>query len=210
MSRPFTPQCMPHPTGAVNALLYEHQEVHPVPEPPRPEAPASQSSRVDTPWSLKYSTRGARRTAGVASKGLKRPQTLCSDEYHPCEEVLLIDGLQSRSTVRSSTARPLSGPTTPAAMDSDVEHYEYLPDYDGVRDPWPRSLSRVQQYSYRDYGNRTCFLDVRHQVLRDLAVLDHYPEIAEAMVQRNWDFMATRLGWSEGSELQGRWPGVLG
>ena len=36
-----------------------------------------------------------------------------------------------------------------------VEHYEYLPDYDGVRNPWPRTpYPDVQQFSYRDYGNR--------------------------------------------------------
>jgi hypothetical protein len=32
-----------------------------------------------------------------------------------------------------------------------VEHYEYLPEYDGVRNPWPRMpYPDVQQYSYRD------------------------------------------------------------
>ncbi len=32
-----------------------------------------------------------------------------------------------------------------------VEHYEYLPDYDGVKNPWPRTpYPDVQQYSYRD------------------------------------------------------------
>jgi allantoinase len=36
-----------------------------------------------------------------------------------------------------------------------VEHYEYLPEYDGVRNPWPRTpYPDVQQYSYRDYSNR--------------------------------------------------------
>ena len=39
-----------------------------------------------------------------------------------------------------------------------VEHYEYLPEYDGVRNPWPRTpYPDVQQYSYRDYGNRIGF-----------------------------------------------------
>ena len=36
-----------------------------------------------------------------------------------------------------------------------VEHYEYLPDYDGQRNPWPRTpYPDVREYSYRDYGNR--------------------------------------------------------
>ena len=39
-----------------------------------------------------------------------------------------------------------------------VEHYEYLPDYDGQRNPWPRTpYPDVREYSYRDYGNRIGF-----------------------------------------------------
>ncbi len=39
-----------------------------------------------------------------------------------------------------------------------VEHYEYLPDNKGARNPWPRTpYPDVQQYSYRDYGNRVGF-----------------------------------------------------
>ena len=81
-----------------------------------------------------------------------------------------------------------------------IEHYEYLPSLDGVRDPWPRMPHPdVQEYSYRDYGNRVGFwrilevLDkyaIRCCVSLNLAVLEHYPEIAEAMMQRDWDFMS--------------------
>ena len=81
-----------------------------------------------------------------------------------------------------------------------IEHYEYLPEFDGTRNPWPRSpYPDAQQYSYRDYGNRVGFwrmLDVldRHGirccVSLNMAVLEHFPEIGEAMVQRNWDFMS--------------------
>ena len=81
-----------------------------------------------------------------------------------------------------------------------IEHYEYLPVFDGVRNPWPRvPYPDVQQYAYRDYGNRVGFwrmLDVldayniRCCVSLNLAVLEHYTEVAEAMVQRNWDFMS--------------------
>ena len=80
-----------------------------------------------------------------------------------------------------------------------VEHYEYLPDYDGVRNPWPRTpYPDVREYSYRDYGNRVGFwrmlevldrYDIRCCVSLNMAVLDHYPEIAEAMTKRDWDFM---------------------
>ena len=81
-----------------------------------------------------------------------------------------------------------------------IEHYEYLPDYDGFRDPWPRTpYPDVQQYSHRDYGNRVGFwrmlevLDkhgIRACASLNMAVLEHYPEIGEAMVERNWDFMS--------------------
>ena len=81
-----------------------------------------------------------------------------------------------------------------------VEHYEYSPDFDGNRNPWPRTpFPDVQQYSYRDYGNRVGFwrmlepldkYDIKCCVSLNMAVLEHFPEIAEAMVQRDWDFMS--------------------
>ena len=81
-----------------------------------------------------------------------------------------------------------------------VEHYEYLPDLDGQRNPWPRTPHPdVQQYSYRDYGNRVGFwrmlesLDkhnIRCTVSLNLAVFEHYPEVGQAMIERNWDFMS--------------------
>ena len=81
-----------------------------------------------------------------------------------------------------------------------VEHYEYEPEFDGQRNPWPRMpYPDVQQYSYRDYGNRVGFwrmlevLDkhnIRCCVSLNVAVLEHYPEIKDAMVERNWDFMS--------------------
>ena len=81
-----------------------------------------------------------------------------------------------------------------------IEHYEFLPDYDGLRNPWPRvPYPDVQQYSHRDYGNRVGFwrmlevLDkhgIKCGVSLNMAVLEHYPEIAEAMVERDWDFMS--------------------
>ena len=40
-----------------------------------------------------------------------------------------------------------------------IEHYEYTPVNEGVRDPWPRTpYPDVQQFAYRDYGNRVGFL----------------------------------------------------
>ncbi len=81
-----------------------------------------------------------------------------------------------------------------------VEHYEFLPEFDGVRNPYPRTpYPDVQTYASFDYGNRIGFwrmLDVldRHRirctVSLSLGVLDHFPEVKEAMLERNWDFMS--------------------
>ena len=81
-----------------------------------------------------------------------------------------------------------------------VEHYEYLPVFDGKRNPWPRTpYPDVQGYSHFDYGNRVGFwrmlevLDkhrIRCTVSLSLSVLYHFPEVAEAMIERNWDFMS--------------------
>ncbi len=100
-----------------------------------------------------------------------------------------------------------------------IEHYEYLPNFDGHTDPWPRTpYPDAQQYSYRDYGNRVGFwrmlevLDkhaIRCCVSLNLAVLEHFPEVAEAMVSRNWDFMSHGIyntqfinTWSEQRERE--------
>ncbi|MBT6275778.1 MAG: polysaccharide deacetylase family protein [Chromatiales bacterium] len=81
-----------------------------------------------------------------------------------------------------------------------VEHYEFIPDFDGLKNPWPRTpYPDVQQYGYRDYGNRVGFwrmlevLDahkVKCCVSLNLAVLEHYPEIRDAMVARDYDYMS--------------------
>ena len=82
-----------------------------------------------------------------------------------------------------------------------VEHYKYTPDHDPFRAPWPSRAPApdVMQYSYRDYGNRVGFwrmLDVldKHNirccVSLNVAVLEHYPEVGQAMIDRDWDFMS--------------------
>ena len=49
-----------------------------------------------------------------------------------------------------------------------IEHYEYMPPPDGVRNPWPRvPHPDVQQYSSLEFGNRVGFWRV-------LEVLDRY------------------------------------
>ena len=73
-----------------------------------------------------------------------------------------------------------------------VEHYEYTP---------PDSPTRpdVPSYSYRDSGNRQGFwrmlevLDkhnVRCCISLNEAVLEHFPEIRDAMVERDYEYMS--------------------
>ncbi len=81
-----------------------------------------------------------------------------------------------------------------------VEHYEYTPPTGQQRNPWPRTPHPdVLNYANRDYGNRVGFwrlvevLD-KHQVpctvSLNVAILEHFPEVREAMVARNWAFMS--------------------
>jgi allantoinase len=81
-----------------------------------------------------------------------------------------------------------------------IEHYQYLPPHNDFMRPWPRvPAPDVFHYSYYDYGNRVGFwrlievLDhhgVRATASLNLAVLDHYPEIRDAIVERDWAIMS--------------------
>ena len=92
-----------------------------------------------------------------------------------------------------------------------IEHYEFLPEHIRVRDPWPRlPHPDILGYGLRDYGNRVGvwrLMEVfdRFQlpctVSLSMAVLQMYPEIAEAMLKRRWEFMShglynTRYHWN--------------
>ena len=92
-----------------------------------------------------------------------------------------------------------------------IEHYEYRPEVVRVRDPWPRlPHPDILGYGLRDYGNRVGVwrlmevfdrLDIRATVSLSMAVLEMYPEIAEAMTERRWEFMChglynTRYHWN--------------
>ena len=92
-----------------------------------------------------------------------------------------------------------------------IEHYEFLPELIRVRDPWPRlPHPDILGYGLRDYGNRVGvwrLMEVfdRFQlpctVSLSMAVLQMYPDIAEAMLKRRWEFMShglynTRYHWN--------------
>ena len=80
-----------------------------------------------------------------------------------------------------------------------VEHYEYLPEPIGIRDPWPRMPHPdVLGYGIRDYGNRvglwrmmevTDRLGIPCTLSLNLGNWEHYPEIMDACMARNWDVM---------------------
>jgi allantoinase len=84
-----------------------------------------------------------------------------------------------------------------------IEFYEYLPPRMPYVDQWPRTPHPdVMSYSYRDYGNRVGFwrmlevLDhyqVRATASLNVAVLEHFPEIRDAMVERDWELMSHGL-----------------
>ncbi len=80
-----------------------------------------------------------------------------------------------------------------------IEHYEYVPRFSSIKDPWPRSPHPdVLGYGIRDYGNRVGVWrmfevmdrhDIRCTVSISISVLEHYPEIFEACEQRRWDYL---------------------
>jgi allantoinase len=81
-----------------------------------------------------------------------------------------------------------------------IEHYQFQPSAHTYMQPWPRvPAPDVAHYSYYDYGNRVGFwrlievLDhhrVRATTSLNVAVLDLFPEIREAIVNRDWDVMS--------------------
>lgn len=81
-----------------------------------------------------------------------------------------------------------------------VEHYGYVPRSGQARPVWPRmSPPDVQQYGLRDFGNRVGLwrtfevLDaerVRVTASTNLSVLVRYPEVRDAIVERDWEVMS--------------------
>jgi peptidoglycan/xylan/chitin deacetylase (PgdA/CDA1 family) len=80
-----------------------------------------------------------------------------------------------------------------------IEHYEYLPPLDGVKNPWPRTpLPDVQQYSAHEYGNRVGFwrlvevfdeLNVTASLAINGSAIRSYEPISRAALERGWEFM---------------------
>ena len=80
-----------------------------------------------------------------------------------------------------------------------IEHYELDPPPNPSRTPWPRPVPDVLHYAWRDYGNRAgiwrmmAAMDqygVRGSVSLNVAVCDHFPDIAAACHERGWEFFS--------------------
>ena len=81
-----------------------------------------------------------------------------------------------------------------------VEHYELQPPSNDYRRFWTRVPEPdVMSYSFTDYGNRVGFwrmlevldhYEIPASVSLNLGVLDMFPEITEAIVERNWSIFS--------------------
>jgi peptidoglycan/xylan/chitin deacetylase (PgdA/CDA1 family) len=80
-----------------------------------------------------------------------------------------------------------------------IEHYEYDPPSNPTKAPAPRTPPDAGWLALRDYGNRAGvwrmmeIMDrygVRGSVSLNIAVADHYPDIVEACVKRNWELFS--------------------
>lgn len=91
-----------------------------------------------------------------------------------------------------------------------VMFYEYKPPHHPQRDAWPRTPHPdVRSYGHQDYGNRVGFwrmVDIidKHAMpcstCLNAAVLQHFPDLRNAIVERGWDIMShglynTRFLW---------------
>lgn len=112
--------------------------------------------------------------------------------------------LRERTPYRALPARPAirwpNGARLAVWVAANVEHYEYQPAQRTDRDPWPRTPHPdVQQYTYRDYGNRRGVWRV-NQLLQDFEIpptfslnsgmLAYYPEVAALIAKSDGAVMA--------------------
>jgi allantoinase len=80
-----------------------------------------------------------------------------------------------------------------------IEYYEIAPAPNAVRPAWPRPFPDMQNWSWRDYGNRVgvwrC-LEVfdRHSLTGSVslnsAMCRHFPEIVQEFVDRGWELFS--------------------
>jgi allantoinase len=80
-----------------------------------------------------------------------------------------------------------------------IEFYEFDPPLTPARNAWFRPVPDILNYGLRDYGNRVGIwrmfevLDahaIRASISLNVAVCDHFPDIAKAMADRGWEFFS--------------------
>jgi peptidoglycan/xylan/chitin deacetylase (PgdA/CDA1 family) len=80
-----------------------------------------------------------------------------------------------------------------------IEFYELEPPRTPARSAWPRPVPDILGYTLRDYGNRAAVwrmievmdrYGVRGSISLNVAVCDHFPEIAKALADRGWEFFS--------------------
>ena len=80
-----------------------------------------------------------------------------------------------------------------------VEFYELQPPPTPARSAWFRPLPDILGYGHRDYGNRAGVwrmievmdkFEIRGSVSLNVALCDHFPDIARAIADRGWEFFS--------------------
>lgn len=80
-----------------------------------------------------------------------------------------------------------------------IEYYEFTPPANPQRQPWPRGNPDIIGYSQRTWGNTVGhwrLLDLmdkysmRGSISLSVGLIDHHPEIIEAVAARNWEFFS--------------------
>lgn len=80
-----------------------------------------------------------------------------------------------------------------------IEYYEYMPPSNPLRQPWPRKNPDVVGYSQRTWGNTVGHwrlmdlfdkYDLRGSISLSIGLVDHHPEIIEAVAARKWEFFS--------------------
>lgn len=95
-----------------------------------------------------------------------------------------------------------------------IEYYEIDPAPNPVRAPWPRPCPDLQNWSWRDYGNRVgvwrCLElfdqhGLKGSVSLNSAMCRHFPDVVQAFVDRGWELFCH--GQYNTRYLFGRSPG---
>jgi len=80
-----------------------------------------------------------------------------------------------------------------------IEYYEFMPPPNPKRQPWPRGNPDITGYSQRTWGNTIGhwrlmdLLDkynMRGSISLSIGLIDHHPEIIEAVAARKWEFFS--------------------